>query len=57
MPRWIPFIGFREEFIDLDGYPTRRETPWVASVFQISWFGETLWIWVGEVRWVHDPRE
>lgn len=57
MPRWIPFIGFREEFIDLDGYPTRRETPWVASVFQISWFGETLWIWVGEVRWVHDPHE
>lgn len=50
MGTWLPFIGFRSEFIDEDGYPTHEKTPWKADVFQIEWFGRGVALFVCGIK-------
>ena len=44
--KYIPFIGFRSEYIDEDGYPTHEVTPWKADVFQVEWLGHGVALFV-----------
>lgn len=47
---YIPFIGFRLEYIDEDGYPTHEKTQWKADVFQIEWLGHSVLLFVCGIK-------
>lgn len=42
LSKWIPFIGFRQCYVDLDGYPVENRSGYIADTFEVEWLNQGM---------------
>ena len=46
----LPFIGWRETFVNADGEPCCGPSDWYADCIEVEWFGTGAVVYVGTVK-------
>lgn len=46
----LPFIGWREVFVDEDGEPSDGPNDYIADALEVEWFGFGAVVYIGNVR-------
>ena len=47
--RYLPWLGWTENYIDEDGYPSEERTSWKGNTLEFQWMNFGVIIFVGKV--------